>query len=73
MTQATLLSSTIVPQENILKMDHQIHFQDAINIEKLPPNSIDLVITSPPYWKIKDYGNEDQLGFHDSLEEYMDK
>lgn len=34
-------------------------------------NSVQLVITSPPYWQLKDYGTEDQIGFHDSYENYI--
>lgn len=34
-------------------------------------NSVHLVITSPPYWQLKDYGTENQIGFHDSYENYI--
>jgi site-specific DNA-methyltransferase (adenine-specific) len=33
--------------------------------------SVHLIITSPPYWQLKDYGDENQLGFHDSYESYV--
>lgn len=33
--------------------------------------SVHLVVTSPPYWQLKDYGSEDQLGFNDSYEDYI--
>jgi len=33
--------------------------------------SVHLVVTSPPYWQLKDYGNSNQIGFHDSYEEYI--
>lgn len=33
--------------------------------------SIHLVITSPPYWQLKDYGNEKQIGFNDTYEDYI--
>lgn len=33
--------------------------------------SMHLVVTSPPYWQLKDYGHENQIGFHDSYEEYV--
>jgi site-specific DNA-methyltransferase (adenine-specific) len=26
-------------------------------------NSVHLVITSPPYWQLKDYGTDNQIGF----------
>lgn len=30
-----------------------------------------LAITSPPYWQLKDYGTDNQIGFHDSYESYI--
>lgn len=32
------------------------------HLKELPDNSIDCVITSPPYWALRDYGVEGQLG-----------
>lgn len=37
----------------------------------LEDNSVHLAITSPPYWQLKDYGTDDQIGFHDSYESYI--
>jgi len=34
-------------------------------------NSIHLVVTSPPYWHIKDYGVPGQIGYGQSLHEYL--
>ncbi len=34
--------------------------------------SVHLIITSPPYWQIKDYGDSSQIGFNDSYEDYID-
>jgi site-specific DNA-methyltransferase (adenine-specific) len=34
-------------------------------------NSVHLVITSPPYWQIKDYGLRNQIGYHQSYEQYI--
>lgn len=37
-------------------------------------NSMDLVFTSPPYWRIEDYGDEpDQLGKSETYEEFLDR
>ncbi|NTW68777.1 MAG: site-specific DNA-methyltransferase [Chlorobiaceae bacterium] len=33
--------------------------------------SVHLVITSPPYWQLKDYGTDAQIGFHESYESYI--
>jgi len=40
-------------------------------MSELPDNSVHLAITSPPYWQLKDYGTENQIGFHDSYENYI--
>jgi len=40
-------------------------------MSELPDNSVHLTITSPPYWQLKDYGTENQIGFHDSYESYI--
>jgi len=34
--------------------------------------SVDLIVTSPPYWNIKDYGSERQIGYNQTLKEYLD-
>lgn len=38
---------------------------------ELKNNSMHLAITSPPYWQLKDYGTDNQIGFHDSYESYI--
>ncbi|NPA34919.1 MAG: site-specific DNA-methyltransferase [Chlorobi bacterium] len=38
---------------------------------EIDDGSVDLVVTSPPYWHIKDYGNEAQIGYGQSLHEYL--
>lgn len=42
-------------------------------LKTLPDESIDCVITSPPYYSLRDYGVEGQLGLEKSLSEYLDK
>lgn len=38
---------------------------------ELSDNSVHLAITSPPYWQLKDYGTDNQIGFHDNYESYI--
>jgi len=38
---------------------------------EVPDESVHLVITSPPYWQLKDYGNSAQVGFDDNYEDYI--
>ncbi|MCS7215983.1 MAG: DNA methyltransferase [Thermodesulfovibrio sp.] len=44
---------------------------DSRKMEEIEDSSIDLVITSPPYWHIKDYGITGQIGYGQSLHEYL--
>lgn len=53
-------------------VDH-ITCGDACDVLKqLPPQSIDCVVTSPPYWQLRDYGVDGQLGLEDSVQAYID-
>ena len=40
---------------------------------RIPDNEIDLMMTSPPYLWLRDYGFEGQWGLEDSIDEYLDK
>lgn len=44
---------------------------DGRRMGELSDRSVHLVITSPPYWQLKDYGSSDQIGFNDSYEDYI--
>lgn len=40
-------------------------------MKEVPDESVHLVITSPPYWQLKDYGSQSQIGYNDTYEEYI--
>lgn len=50
---------------------HTLVTGDCRNLSLIPDKSVHLIITSPPYWQLKDYGNDNQIGFHDSYEGYI--
>ncbi|GAB4535240.1 MAG: DNA methyltransferase [Thermodesulfovibrionia bacterium] len=50
---------------------HKIIIGDSRKMEEIPNKSIHLIITSPPYWQLKDYGVKNQIGFNDSYESYI--
>ncbi len=56
---------------NCMKTNHKIIIGDSRNMAELQDKSVQLVITSPPYWQLKDYGTSDQIGFDDSYEDYI--
>lgn len=41
------------------------------SLSQLEDNSVSVVITSPPYWKQRDYGFPEQIGQENSPEEYI--
>jgi len=51
--------------------NHRVIIGDSRKMTELAAQSVQLVITSPPYWQLKDYGNGQQIGFDDSYEDYI--
>ena len=54
-----------------MKTFHKIINGDSRQMNLLPDKSVHLVITSPPYWQLKDYGPAEQIGFNESYESYI--
>jgi len=50
---------------------HKIIIGDSRNMESVKDKSVHLIVTSPPYWQLKDYGSDRQIGFNDSYEDYI--
>lgn len=42
-------------------------------LKDLPDNSVDCCVTSPPYFGLRDYGVEGQIGLEKTPEEYIAK
>ncbi|MDL2222365.1 thermonuclease family protein [Parabacteroides sp. OttesenSCG-928-N08] len=54
-----------------VRTTHQIINGDSRQMSELNDQSVHLIVTSPPYWQLKDYGTDDQIGFHDDYETYI--
>lgn len=56
--------------------DHQILQGNAKNLDVLslqfPVQGFDVILTSPPYWKRRDYEHDEQLGQEDTPNEYIE-
>jgi len=50
---------------------HKIIIGDSRCMIEVLDESVHLIITSPPYWQLKDYGDGNQIGFDDSYEDYI--
>jgi site-specific DNA-methyltransferase (adenine-specific) len=64
---------TLLNEQLFLNTNHKIYFKDSQKMKEVADHSIHLVVTSPPYWSIKDYGNPMQIGYRDSITSYMRK
>jgi len=42
-------------------------------LKQLPDRSVQTVVTSPPYWGLRDYGNDDQIGLEQSPSEFIEQ
>jgi DNA modification methylase len=52
---------------------NRIYNMDCLEgLKQLPNNSINCCVTSPPYWGLRDYGVEGQLGLESTPEEYVE-
>lgn len=55
-------------------MTVQIKTGDALShLKKMPDESVDCVVTSPPYWGLRDYGVPGQLGMESNLGDHIMK
>jgi len=54
-----------------IKTTHRIINGDSRQMGSIIDKSINLMITSPPYWQLKDYGTENQIGYNDNYEDYI--
>jgi len=51
-----------------------LYHGDAISVlRQLPDESIDTVVTSPPYWALRNYKVEGQLGLEPTFQEYLER
>lgn len=57
------------------KTTHRLHLGDARDLSFIPDSSVHLVVTSPPYWNLKEYskGNQSQLGDIEEYERFLDE
>ena len=53
-------------------MEHTVLQGDALELLRtLPPESVHTCVTSPPYYNLRDYGVDGQIGNETSVEEYL--
>lgn len=60
--------------DNIDTYANQIHEGDTRDVlDELPESSIHCAVTSPPYFGLRDYGEDGQIGLEETLEDYVNE
>lgn len=55
----------------MMQTRHILIIGDSRNMSLIQNESVGLIVTSPPYWQLKDYGSKQQIGFNQSYEDYI--
>jgi site-specific DNA-methyltransferase (adenine-specific) len=69
------MKKTNTPQQRFLALGESTVFQgDALHtLRCLPAQSVQCVITSPPYWGLRDYAVPDQIGLEPTLSQFINR
>jgi DNA modification methylase len=55
-------------------MTSTLHLGDCLDVLRtMPDASVHCCVTSPPYWGLRDYGHDGQIGLEATPEEYVDR
>ncbi len=66
------LTAAIEAKLEQLPTHHDLYRRDSRKIDFLPPASVHLVVTSPPYWTLKDYNvSEGQMGYIEDYDKFL--
>jgi DNA modification methylase len=66
------ITAAIEAQLSLIPTTHDLYRHDARAIDFLAPDSIHLVVTSPPYWTLKEYNKSDgQMGYIEDYETFL--
>jgi site-specific DNA-methyltransferase (cytosine-N4-specific) len=73
------MTFTAQPQANSFSVSNTppegctiIHGDSRIELANMPDNLFQCCVTSPPYWGLRDYDTDHQIGAEDCLEDYVD-
>jgi len=56
--------------KSIDNVSHKVHFKSSEKMKEVKKESVQCVVTSPPYWDLKNYNVDGQIGYKESYEEY---
>ncbi|WP_417546844.1 DNA-methyltransferase [Marinobacter sp.] len=64
----------IMKPKQLILSGNTIFVGDALmTLQRLPDNSVQCAVTSPPYWGLRDYDNPDQIGLEETLPQFINK
>ncbi len=71
MTAATIK----IDKPEFIELDKSIIFEgDALSVlHRLPSDSVQCVVTSPPYWGLRDYNIDGQIGLEPTLQQFINR
>ena len=65
--------SQMLPPPSPVQVDEQrVFFTTSEDLSFLPEETVDFFITSPPYWNLKKYGRDDEIG-REGYDEYLER
>lgn len=62
-------ANTVVKRSE--KLTGKIYIKSSEDMSEVDDSSVQVIITSPPYWGLRDYGVPNQIGFNESYSEYL--
>jgi DNA modification methylase len=66
--------ANILEEVSKLPTKHSVFVADARDISMIEDNSVHLILTSPPYWNLKEYNqHKEQLGNIDDYEKFLEQ
>jgi len=56
----------LLNRKDFVMTEHKIIFGDSRSLNQIKDKSVQLIITSPPYWQLKNYDTKNQIKLSDS-------
>jgi DNA modification methylase len=52
---------------------YKVYFKSSEKMKEVKKESVQCVVTSPPYWDLKNYNVDGQIGYNETYEEYLSR
>jgi DNA modification methylase len=62
---------SITAKQNVRDLSPVVFYKSSEKMTEIGDETIRLVVTSPPYWGLRDYGVKSQIGFGETYDEYL--